>query len=605
MKLENGVYSALENNPQLACFLSHPDVMEYLQELSALGKEGVQKLLQNRWYNVETDVEVANNIMSIPPILCEKDILDILARNASKLCGAVSATCRILNEEKQTLVATGSYHFDMKRLPEIPMEGSVAGLSVKNNRPFFIPEITKEDLYKEKEIALNHGLNSLLALPIRTIDYEGSQKKERVIGCLQLYFENPNPRIYEMQIRYLLAIISRVSFTLTQKRKADLQVKTAILQEGRKAILDILKKTKTLDQVLNFLAAKMAQIMGVTRCSLFSIKEDPQTRKFAVLIAGYPLDPQAHTFGIQLSFDQHPAFQEVFQTRESLLISDIRKDPRVRANIPFYREKGIDSVFFLPIKNEKNEVIYVLVLDGLESRALTKEDALFCETLMRDAEFAIMVSLQAKQRHDYLNQLISLAFAARRYSRKINDPAATEEEKREIFDLLIRNILNIEDTVTDNLPYAQLEQTDLNQVIRERLLVTLIPPYVVLEKVNLDGKLIIQADSKKIGRIVGNLISNALQAIEELEFGTLKIATYTRERYAVIEIGNTGYIPPQLREQILKEYETCRQEKGGTGQGLSIVRTFTVMHNGHMEVESQSTPPWTVFRIVLPMERLH
>ena len=40
----------------------------------------------------------------------------------------------------------------------------------------------------------------------------------------------------------------------------------------------------------------------------------------------------------------------------------------------------------------------------------------------------------------------------------------------------------------------------------------------------------------------------------------------------------------------------------GRGQGLAIVKLFTVMHNGIAELESPAGAYWTTFRIKLPLQ---
>lgn len=40
----------------------------------------------------------------------------------------------------------------------------------------------------------------------------------------------------------------------------------------------------------------------------------------------------------------------------------------------------------------------------------------------------------------------------------------------------------------------------------------------------------------------------------------------------------------------------------GRGQGLAIVKLFTLMHNGVAELESPAGAYWTTFRIRLPLQ---
>jgi len=81
----------------------------------------------------------------------------------------------------------------------------------------------------------------------------------------------------------------------------------------------------------------------------------------------------------------------------------------------------------------------------------------------------------------------------------------------------------------------------------------------------------------------------------------LKVFSYTEDNYAVIEIGNTGSVPPEIQEIIMQDYRPItRHSMEESSLGLSIVKLFTVMHNGILEFESPPEKNWTVFRVKLP-----
>jgi hypothetical protein len=111
------------------------------------------------------------------------------------------------------------------------------------------------------------------------------------------------------------------------------------------------------------------------------------------------------------------------------------------------------------------------------------------------------------------------------------------------------------------------------------------------------------ADRKKTGRIIGNLLDNAHKKLQELKQGRLQIDVYQENTFIVIAIGNTGVIPYETRSQIFQTHAgPARSGIETGGQGLTIVKLFTVMHNGIAEFESSPDTNWTVFRIKLPRE---
>ena len=243
---------------------------------------------------------------------------------------------------------------------------------------------------------------------------------------------------------------------------------------------------------------------------------------------------------------------------------------------------------------------HVLVLDGDESTPLESEDIFFCNSLIQDIEVCIQSSLRAQERHDSFNQMLSLSALARLYTKKLRSPDATPEELNEMYKKLSKSMLAVEDIVTDNIPFAQMETFNLNQILQERLETAYFPPQVEVVT-HLVGELLITADRKKVGRIAGNLLNNAQKKLAELRQGRLLVATYVQEGRAVIEIGNSGVIPADIREKIFNDQQSLAGKEGTGGQGLAIVKLFTVMHNGQVEFESSPEKNWTAFRVRLPL----
>ncbi len=592
----------LEEHPALLELLRHPQQREALASLCLEDFDRLSYLLKNPWLNLERVVTIADNIMNISPEVSGDELLNILCKYAAQLTSAQAATCRTYDPLKNSMVASGSYNWSAKRRIEIPYEDSLAGRVIKEKNHLCVPDISAEPQYQEAEKATNLGLNSILVIPIVLFDYEGTEKKDVLLGALQIYFREKSKIFYPQQIKLVKSIVSRFSYVIAQQRKQALQKKSEIIRESRKALISILKRTQSLDQVLSFLVTKIAETIDVHRCSLFSVETAPDGNHFSILIAGYPLDSFAHKYGVTLTFDEHPAFREVYESGQALLIEDARSDPRMKASYELYLHEKIENVYFFPLKDEDDVVANVLVLDGDESRPLDKDDLFFCDALIQDIELCIQASIRSQERHDFFNQMLSFGAIARVYAKKLASPNATGEELNILYKKLYKSMLGVNDIITDRVPFAQKEDFDLNEVIAERLEAFYLPPQVVLEQ-NIEGTQIqIQADKKKVGRIVGNLLDNAHRKLEELKKGVLKVHSYIDGDFAVIEIGNTGFIPEELQKTILQSHRLMLPDKREDGgQGLSIVKLFTVMHNGTVTFDSSRESNWTVFRVRLPL----
>ncbi len=102
----------------------------------------------------------------------------------------------------------------------------------------------------------------------------------------------------------------------------------------------------------------------------------------------------------------------------------------------------------------------------------------------------------------------------------------------------------------------------------------------------------------ELNQIWVNLIDNALDAVADA--GRVEV-TATRERRQVVVrvIDNGPGIPAEIRGRLFEPFVTTKPVGKGTGLGLDIVRRL-VSHNGG-EIEFDTAPGRTVFRVSLPL----
>ena len=111
-----------------------------------------------------------------------------------------------------------------------------------------------------------------------------------------------------------------------------------------------------------------------------------------------------------------------------------------------------------------------------------------------------------------------------------------------------------------------------------------------------------------IKQVLLNLIVNAAHSIADaLKLrgegkGTIKIATYTKEKNVIIAVSDTGVgIPEKIRDQVFDPFFTTKEVGKGTGQGLSMAyQTIVEKHNGKLWFETE-TGKGTTFFISLPL----
>jgi signal transduction histidine kinase len=102
----------------------------------------------------------------------------------------------------------------------------------------------------------------------------------------------------------------------------------------------------------------------------------------------------------------------------------------------------------------------------------------------------------------------------------------------------------------------------------------------------------------ELNQIWSNLIDNALDAVPE--GGRVDVTARRDHHRVVVGIADNGPgIPADIRERVFDPFVTTKPVGKGTGLGLDIVRRL-VNHND-AEIEFESAPGRTEFRILLPL----
>jgi signal transduction histidine kinase len=103
----------------------------------------------------------------------------------------------------------------------------------------------------------------------------------------------------------------------------------------------------------------------------------------------------------------------------------------------------------------------------------------------------------------------------------------------------------------------------------------------------------------ELNQVWQNLIDNALDAVPES--GHVTVTAAPGDHSVVVRVVDDGPgIPPQVRDRIFDPFFTTKPIGEGTGLGLDIVQRLVRRHGGEIEVQSQ--PGRTEFRVTLPLK---
>jgi signal transduction histidine kinase len=103
-------------------------------------------------------------------------------------------------------------------------------------------------------------------------------------------------------------------------------------------------------------------------------------------------------------------------------------------------------------------------------------------------------------------------------------------------------------------------------------------------------------DRDLLGRALGNLVANALEAMPE--GGTLRVRTAAEPPGVSVQVEDTGPgLNEEQRTRLFTPYYTTK--RGGTGLGLAIVQGIISDHGGRVQVKSEPGRG-TTFTLLLP-----
>lgn len=235
------------------------------------------------------------------------------------------------------------------------------------------------------------------------------------------------------------------------------------------------------------------------------------------------------------------------------------------------------------------------VRDGAESYVITLDDITDLVIAQRSTAWGDVARRIA---HEIKNPLTPIQLSAeriqRRYGKQINQDDKTVFDQ--CTDTIIRQVGDIGRMVDEFSAFARMpkptkEQSDLRDILRDAMFLremgnTHVSFLQDLGERPLEGMF----DSRMLGQAFGNLIKNAVEAIESVpseERDERKVLVRAgmdegRDRFTVDVIDNGRGLPVENRHSILEPYMTMREK--GTGLGLAIVKKIIEEHGGQLEL---------------------
>ena len=545
-------------------------------------------------------------ILEIDPSLTESEILQLVARTIVEYLGAEAASARIYDPEKKGMVSYGSYPGpDATREEVIPFEDTIAGEVVKTRQSYLVPDISKEERYKNKEKVGKLGIRSMLAVPIHLRRFSKDADTE---GVFQIYYKEKDNVFTPLEIEIAEMISKPVGYVIALKRINSLHKLNVTKDKILDHIYEKLARGEgiKMTDLFNSVIPDLVDIMKIQRCSLFSVTED---REHIILEAGYP--EAGHGIGNVRSVDKELYAKVLVNQTGSfggfenekiyphyILISNPQGSELLPPDVKHFLEtQQINSVLYIPLR--MNETVkYILVFDAQSHhQRFTDEEIDLLTFFGKELTKGVKLEKTDEILHDFRNPAIAVAGFAKRVHKILREGAHFKDEKvDQALDILLKETSRIQDLALTLHQRGRESIIDLTQVLKRRFLINeetlgeLNREKIQLIERELESPLWVRCFPLHIERVIDNLLKNASNAIPE-EGGELSIRSYRKPPWAVVEINNTGQIPEGEKDQfVLGE---------GRGRGLHISTRLIKNMGGKMWGESREGQ--ITFCVMLPL----
>lgn len=333
-------------------------------------------------------------------------------------------------------------------------------------------------------------------------------------------------------------------------------------------------------------------------------------------------------------WDGHDLAQLVFRGRSPLMIANVQTSRAIR-NPAFFRRHGLVSYLGIPLV-AKGEAVGVIGCYTKEKLHFGNEEVEFLSTFAGQVAVAINNSQLYEQTKKQAVELEKASRAKAEFlsvmSHELRTPIAAvigytemirngilgkiSNEQEATLQKIVRNSTELLGMINSILEASRIEagtvrketqEVDLGHFMGE-LKANYDVPWIKEVKLVWDypsGLPTIKTDAWKLSHIIQNLINNALKFTDK---GSVTVSARYFPKTKVVQLGvaDTGVGIP--RESLPVIFEMFRQvdsssarSHSGVGLGLYIVKTFTELLGGKIEVQSEPGKG-SIFTVTIPCE---
>ncbi|MGE5307883.1 MAG: ATP-binding protein [Deltaproteobacteria bacterium] len=216
--------------------------------------------------------------------------------------------------------------------------------------------------------------------------------------------------------------------------------------------------------------------------------------------------------------------------------------------------------------------------------------------LIQSEKMEVVGRLASGVAHEVRNPLAIILQAVEYLTTRLQ---TSDEDIKSTLSAILDSIKRADSIVTGLLDFSRISKLtpaplDINAVLDHSLLLLkhqLDKGHVRLNKQYALGLPMVEIDKNKIEQVLLNLMMNSMEAMSgggELVVRTSLLAG--SDRRVVVEIEDTGCgIPETNKDKIFDPFFTTKRDQGGTGLGLSVVKSIIDMHKGSITIANKES----------------
>jgi two-component system phosphate regulon sensor histidine kinase PhoR len=211
--------------------------------------------------------------------------------------------------------------------------------------------------------------------------------------------------------------------------------------------------------------------------------------------------------------------------------------------------------------------------------------------------------------HELRTPIASIAAAAE----TLAEGGTEETDTAELLGLIRRQSDRMRELIDDLMDLAQIESGAVELRKEDLSLPRLVAEIAqdfsaaaagrsIRIAVESNGEVSVEADRRRLGQVIRNLVDNAIKFSRE--GGTVRLSSGRDAGGAFFAVADEGPgIPRAEQEKIFQRFYQVDRSRSktrpGTGLGLAIVKHLVQLHGGRMELESEAGRG-SIFRVRLP-----